>query len=246
MQSSILAWGMPWMEEPGRLQSKGLKQSDATEAPEHEKIRLQSFDAKFFLLSHRIPLLHQRVFTKFSHPVSFQTLDPLNSDPLTGPVVLCFLVCRPWWLRRWRICLQCRGPGFDPWVGKIPWRREWQPTPVFLPWKLQGQRRLMGYSRWGHKEPNMTERLTLYLFLLKHSFSMEDVLPFGRWLKLSATKTKFLCWVYGLTFLSKTSISALLTMPKPLTVWVTINCGKFWKRWEYQTTWPASCWGSNS
>ena len=38
----------------------------------------------------------------------------------------------------------------------------------------------------------------------------------------------------------KTSISALLTMPEPLTVWTTINCGKFWKRWEYQTTWPAS------
>ena len=38
----------------------------------------------------------------------------------------------------------------------------------------------------------------------------------------------------------KTSTSALLTMPKPLTVWMTTNCGKFWKRWEYQTTWPAS------
>ena len=38
----------------------------------------------------------------------------------------------------------------------------------------------------------------------------------------------------------KTSTSALLTMPKPLTVWITINCGKFWKRWEYQTTSPAS------
>ena len=38
----------------------------------------------------------------------------------------------------------------------------------------------------------------------------------------------------------KTSISVLLTMPKPLTVWITINCGKFLKRWEYQTTWPAS------
>ena len=38
----------------------------------------------------------------------------------------------------------------------------------------------------------------------------------------------------------KASISALLTMPKPLTVSITINCGKFWKRWEYQTTWPAS------
>ena len=38
----------------------------------------------------------------------------------------------------------------------------------------------------------------------------------------------------------KTSTSALLTMPKPLTVWITINCGKFFKRWEYQNTWPAS------
>ena len=38
----------------------------------------------------------------------------------------------------------------------------------------------------------------------------------------------------------KTSTSALLTTPKPLTVWITANCGKFLKRWEYQTTWPAS------
>ena len=38
----------------------------------------------------------------------------------------------------------------------------------------------------------------------------------------------------------KTSISALLTVLKPLTVWITINCGKFFKRWEYQTTWPDS------
>ena len=38
----------------------------------------------------------------------------------------------------------------------------------------------------------------------------------------------------------KTSTFALLTTPKPLTVWITTNCGKFWRRWEYQTTWPAS------
>ena len=38
----------------------------------------------------------------------------------------------------------------------------------------------------------------------------------------------------------KTPISALLTMPKTLTMWITINCGKFWKRWAYQTTWAAS------
>ena len=49
-----------------------------------------------------------------------------------------------------------------------------------------------------------------------------------------------ICWIIKKQESSrKTSISALLTMPKPLTVWITINCGKFW-RWEYQTTWPAS------
>ena len=50
-----------------------------------------------------------------------------------------------------------------------------------------------------------------------------------------------ICWIIEKEESSrKTSISALLTMPKPLTVWITINCGKFWKRWAYQTTWPAS------
>ena len=41
--------------------------------------------------------------------------------------------------------------GFNPWVGKIPWRRKWQPTPVFLPRESQGQRSLADYSPWGHK-----------------------------------------------------------------------------------------------
>ena len=50
-----------------------------------------------------------------------------------------------------------------------------------------------------------------------------------------------ICWIIKKARkFQKISISALLTMPKRLTVWITINCGKFWKRWEYQTTWPAS------
>ena len=55
----------------------------------------------------------------------------------------------PWWLRWWRIHLQCGIPRFDPWVGKIPWRREQLPTPVFWPGELHGQRSLAGYSPWG-------------------------------------------------------------------------------------------------
>ena len=44
------------------------------------------------------------------------------------------------------VCLQCRRPRFDSWVGKIPWRNQWQPTPVFLPGESRGQRSLAGYS----------------------------------------------------------------------------------------------------
>ena len=57
------------------------------------------------------------------------------------------------------ICLQCGKPGFDPWFGKIPWRRKWQPTPVLLPEKSHGRRSLAGYRPWGCKELDMTERL---------------------------------------------------------------------------------------
>ena len=54
----------------------------------------------------------------------------------------------PWWLSGKESACQCR---FDPWVGKIPWRREWQPTPVFLFGRSHGQWSLVGYSSWGCK-----------------------------------------------------------------------------------------------
>ena len=49
---------------------------------------------------------------------------------------------------------------FDPWVGKIPWRRQWLPTPVFLPGEFHGQRSPAGYGLWGHKESDTTEQPT--------------------------------------------------------------------------------------
>ena len=61
-----------------------------------------------------------------------------------------------------------RRPGFRPWVGKIPWRKEWLPTPVFLPGEFRGQRSLVGYSPWVFKESDTTEQQTLshfYFFL---------------------------------------------------------------------------------
>ena len=57
----------------------------------------------------------------------------------------------PWWLRDKKFACSCRRFGFDPWLVKIPWKRKWQPTPVFLPGKSHGQRSLVGYSPWDCK-----------------------------------------------------------------------------------------------
>ena len=74
--------------------------------------------------------------------------------------------------------------GFDSWVGKIPWRRKWQPVPIFLPGKSHGQRILAGYSPWGWKESNMTEWLTLHylkaLVQLSHSVVSISLRPHGQ------------------------------------------------------------------
>ena len=86
----------------------------------------------------------------------------------TGPCVSRFpflFYLFPWWL------LQQRRPRFDPWVRKILWRRKWQPTPVFFPGKSHGGRNLVGYSPWGCKESDTTERLH---FPFPHSAGLES------------------------------------------------------------------------
>ena len=65
----------------------------------------------------------------------------------------------PRWLSGWESVCQCRRQTYDLWFGKIPRRRKWQPTPVFLPGKFQ--RSLVGYNLWGHKESNFTEQLNI-------------------------------------------------------------------------------------
>ena len=74
----------------------------------------------------------------------------------------------PWWLSCKELtCLEGRHGRhkFNPWVRKIPWRRKWQPIPLFLPGKSHGWRRLVGYSPWGHKESDMTEQFHLLLLM---------------------------------------------------------------------------------
>ena len=64
----------------------------------------------------------------------------------------------------------CRRHKFNPWVRKTPWRRKWQPTPVFLPEKSHGQRSLVGYSPWGCKELDMTEHI--HTQIIYHQLSL--------------------------------------------------------------------------
>ena len=67
-----------------------------------------------------------------------------------------------------RIYQQFRRHRLDPWVGKIPWRREWLSTPIFLPGKSHGQRSLVGYSLWGHRVKHnwVTNTSTFWFFQL--------------------------------------------------------------------------------
>ena len=71
-----------------------------------------------------------------------------------------------------RICLRCRRcgrHGFNPWVRKILWRRKWQSPPVFLPGKSQRQWSLVGYSPYGHKESDTTERARAHTHTHTHT-----------------------------------------------------------------------------
>ena len=95
---------------------------------------------------------------------------------------------------------QCRRCKFDPWVGKIPWRRKWQPTPVFLPGESHRQRRLAGYSPRGHKKSDMTFQFwetTLcktgkWNLSIKAGIESKVLLPqhteIWQWIKVSADK----------------------------------------------------------
>ena len=126
--SYILAWRIPWTEEPGRLQSIGWQRvghdwSDwaCRNANKHSNVNKMYIDLIQYQVQHWI-----RYFMLMSWGLL-------------------------WWLRQERICLQCERPGFDPWVSKILWRRNWQPTAIFLPGESHGQRSLVGYNLWGRK-----------------------------------------------------------------------------------------------
>ena len=67
-------------------------------------------------------------------------------------------------------CRRRRKRGFNPWISKIPWRRKWQPIPLFLPEKSHGQSSLTVYSPWGRKELDMTEQLSMHTSGYLHTY----------------------------------------------------------------------------
>ena len=74
---------------------------------------------------------------------------------------------------------EMQATGIDPWVGKIPWRRTWQPTLVFLPQESHGQGSLVGYSAWSPKEWDTTEQPTLSLWVgMRNKDFFFPLLPF--------------------------------------------------------------------
>ena len=110
------------------------------------------------------PLLNSVISSVWGHPHHpGQDIDQdlLHKAPLVAQTVK-------------SICLQWGRPRFYPQVGRISWRKKWQPTPVFLPGKSHGCRSLVGYSPWGCKESDTTERLHFH-FLLGTSRSVLSV-----------------------------------------------------------------------
>ena len=71
--------------------------------------------------------------------------------------------------QRWRIHLQSRRRGFDPWVEMTPWKRKWQPFPAFVPGKSYGQRSLMDYCPRSHKKSETTKRLSAHACTHTHT-----------------------------------------------------------------------------
>ena len=129
--SSIFAWEIPGTEEPGRLQSMGS-----------QRVRHDwATSLSLFLLC---------TGEGNGNPLQCSCLENPRDGLALSRTWLKWLTYQqkqirlPWWLSGKESACQCRRCRFDPWVGKISWRRKWQPTPVFLPGKSQGQRSLAG------------------------------------------------------------------------------------------------------
>ena len=95
----------------------------------------------------------------------------------------------PKWLSSKKICLQCRRQGSNPWVRKMPWKRKWQPTPVFSPGEFHGQRSLVGFSPWGHRARHnlATEHIHTHTHTHTHTEACKAIFRAWSYLFLSSS-----------------------------------------------------------
>ena len=158
--------------------------------------------------------------------------------------------------------LNKQGDDIQPWHTPFPiWNQSVVPSPVLTAASWPAYRFLKRQVRWSGISiswrifhsllwSTQSKALALYVMLktlqarLQQYVNCELSVVQAGFRKGRGTRDQIanICWIIekAREFQKNTSISALLTMPKPLTVWITINCEKFRKRWEYQTTWPAS------
>ena len=127
-----------WCSIVGLNQESGFTPCSATYSDFGESLNLQSLSFLMYkmrtIIPHRVIIgIEQVSYNKAPGKVLFGVPEWHNGKES---------VCH---------CRRCRRHGFDPWVGKIPWHRKWQPTPVFLPGEFHGQKSLVGYSPQGRK-----------------------------------------------------------------------------------------------
>ena len=122
---------------------------------------------------------NKRLLISWLHSPSAVIWEPPKIKSVTVSIVsptICHEVIGPdamilvFWMLSFKptFSMQCWRPWFNLWVGKIPWKREWQSTPGSFPGESHGQRSLAGFSPWGHKESDMTERLTHSRYLITY------------------------------------------------------------------------------
>ena len=202
--SSTLAWKIPWMEEPSRLQSMGLLRVGHDWATSLSLFTCIHWRRKWqptpvflpgesqgwgSLMGCRLNIMPGYWFenSKVIHSVLIVHASRVVSTPLETCICYkykiiyisidqaAYTIFSPSPLiHNWQCLhpnmgfpsgsdsLHCRRPGFDPWVRKLPWRREWPPTPVLVRGESHGQRSLVCYSQWGHRESDRTEWVTLF------------------------------------------------------------------------------------
>ena len=153
--SSTFAWKIPWTEEPVRLQSMGLLRVGDDWVTSLSLFTFMHWRRKWQPTPVFLPGESQGRWSLLGCCLwSCTELDVTEATAAAAGLKESSLVAQ-------MLPSICNAGDLGLiWVRKIPWRRKWQPTPVFLPEESHGQRRLAGYSPWGLKESDTTERLT--------------------------------------------------------------------------------------